>query len=454
MKVFTRYLLRSHVGPFFFAFGALTGIILVNTLAKELASLAGRGLSFGVIAEFFFLSLPSNIALTFPMSVLVAVLYTFSALANENEFTALRASGVDLRRVVLPLLAAGAVVTAGMVFFNDRVLPESNHQWKQLMLDVARKSPVFALEEHRMNLIPSDGGRRFYLQARTIVPAANRLLDVTIYDLSEPQLGRTIYADSGRMAFNDARTDLLLTLFDGYLREVDIDQPSQFQRLQFSRQMISLPGVGDELERQQGAGYRGDREMTIGMLKERISELERELDETRERAGLLALSDLERTLGEPAGEVRVPAGRFSADAARELASLERQVRSLERQTREYGVEVHKKYAIAAAALVFVLVGAPLALRFPAGGVGMVIAVSLLVFALYYVGLIGGEALGDAGLVHPAISMWAMNGVFGAVGLAGLWRMGRESFTGRGGDGGSWKGELWGALRIRMPRRAA
>ena len=97
-----RYLLRSLIGPFFFAFLTLTGVILINTLAKELANLAGKGLPLEVVLEFFVLSLPANIALTLPMSVLVAVLYTFSTLATENEITALRANGIDLRRVAGP----------------------------------------------------------------------------------------------------------------------------------------------------------------------------------------------------------------------------------------------------------------------------------------------------------------------------------------------------------------
>jgi len=104
MKVLTRYLLRAHIGPFFFAFGALTGVILINTIARQMADLAGKGLTSDVIFQFFVLSLPSNIALTLPMAVLVAVLYTFSQMAAENEISALKASGIDLRRMVLPLL--------------------------------------------------------------------------------------------------------------------------------------------------------------------------------------------------------------------------------------------------------------------------------------------------------------------------------------------------------------
>jgi lipopolysaccharide export system permease protein len=101
----------------------------------------------------------------------------------------------------------------------------------------------------------------------------------------------------------------------------------------------------------------------------------------------------------------------------------------------YDVEIQKKFSLAAACLIFVLVGAPVALRFPRGGVGLVIGVSLFIFAVYYVGLIGGEALSDRGIISPFWAMWATNVIMTVVGLVMTLRMGREATTGRGGDFG-------------------
>ncbi|MFN8580097.1 MAG: LptF/LptG family permease [Gemmatimonadaceae bacterium] len=96
-----------------------------------------------------------------------------------------------------------------------------------------------------------------------------------------------------------------------------------------------------------------------------------------------------------------------------------------RQVNQNAVEVHKKFAISVACVVFVLVGAPIALRFPRGGVGLVIGVSMIVFGIYYVGLIAGETLADNGYVPPAVAMWAANVILTAVGLALFARIGRE-----------------------------
>jgi lipopolysaccharide export system permease protein len=457
MRILTRYLLRAQVGPFFFAFAALTGVITINTLARKLADLAGKGLPTDVVLEFFVLSLPATVALTFPMAVLVSILYTFTNMAADNELTALKASGVDLKRLLLPVFLVAALIAAGMVWFNDRVLPEANHRWSQLIIDIGRKSPLFALEPQILNKIPTADGRSFYLRASRIDPATNRLRDVVIYDVSQPRLSRTVYADSGIMAFNERRTDLLLTLFDGHLREVSMEQPDQFQRLDFKRQMRRIPGVANEFQTDESSsGWRGDREMTVAMMEARIDTLRSSLREVREEAYQAARKDLDRVTGvaaKPDTATEAPYAMVPPHdpllAVRQvqdnLTSSEARIQDLRRQIREFHVEIHKKFSIAAATLVFVLVGAPLAIRFPRGGVGMVIAVSLLIFAIYYVGLIGGETLADEGYLSPEWAMWLVNGLMVVLGVWGVTRMGGELSTARGGV---WEERLY-RLRARF-----
>jgi lipopolysaccharide export system permease protein len=427
MKVLTRYLLVSHVGPFVFAFVALTGVILINTLAKEMAKLAGKGLPLGVVAEFFVLSLPANVALTLPMSMLVAVLYTFSQMAAENEITALRASGVDLRRAIVPLVVAAILIAGGMIWFNNRVLPEANFRWRLLMSDVAQTSPLVALREQTLNPIRSaEGGARYFLRSGRVDARTSRLWDVTIVDMSAPNVSRTIYADSGRMALTPAGTDMVLTLHSGTIREVDFSQPEVFQRMSFEEQVLTMTGVRQQLERTAESSYRTDRDMTVGMMSSRVDSLRMQLAELRSSEASPAPPST--GLGEDG-----PLGRQS------------RIKNLEYQIRTYRVEIQKKFAIAIATLVFVLIGVPIALRFPRGGVGMVIAVSIAVFGVYYVGLIGGESLADEGYMPPLWSMWATNVVMGTLGLYGMTRIGREHSTGRGGG--------WGDLPkwLRWPR---
>jgi lipopolysaccharide export system permease protein len=466
MRILTRYLLRAHLGPFLFAFFALTGVVLINTLAKRLAELAGKGLPVGVILEFFVLALPAAVALTFPMAVLVAVLYTFSNFTAENEIMALKASGVDLRRLLVPLLVAAGVITGMMVWFNDRVLPESNFRWSQLYLDIARKTPTLILAPQTLNRIaPSNAtGQVFYMRAARIEPGTNRLWDVSIYDVTNPSMVRTIFADSGRALFNRAQTDLMMRLFDGHMREVSLDDPRVFRRIDFKEQRFGIPGVGNLLQPGGGggAGYRGDREMTIGMLAAHIDTLARDRRESLKRVREISARDLALVLP---GAKRTPpkvapsTGIISPEAgdarerarrtADELQASRRRAADLEREISDYQVEIHKKYSIAVASLVFVLVGVPLALRFGGGGIGMVIATSMIIFSVYYVGLIGGESLAGRGFVKPWLAMWIVNAVMAVVGVAGLATTGRESATGRTS---AWDGVVQ-ALRGLTGRRA-
>jgi lipopolysaccharide export system permease protein len=99
---------------------------------------------------------------------------------------------------------------------------------------------------------------------------------------------------------------------------------------------------------------------------------------------------------------------------------------------EKRVEIHKKYAIAFACIVFVLLGAPLAVRFPRGGVGMVTTVSVVIFAVFWACLIGGETLADDGYVSPALAMWLPNIVLFPIGILMVRRISSQVATARGG----------------------
>jgi len=117
----------------------------------------------------------------------------------------------------------------------------------------------------------------------------------------------------------------------------------------------------------------------------------------------------------------------------ELEMLRSRVREASERMSQYQVEIQKKFALAAACVVFVLLGAPIALRFPRGGVGLVIGVSLGVFALYYIGLIAGETLADKLIVNAFWSMWLANVVFTIVGVYFIYLVQKSGSTARGGD---------------------
>jgi len=155
------------------------------------------------------------------------------------------------------------------------------------------------------------------------------------------------------------------------------------------------------------------------------------------------------------GDTLNPKGIASAGVApssTDLAQLEAlRIRLEDTSTvmNSYGVEIHKKFALAVACFVFVLLGAPIALRFPRGGVGLTIGVSLFVFALYYVCLIAGESIAKRGLMPAVVSMWMANVIFALIALWMLAKMGQEGSTARGGDMREMLGAIRGSIRSRI-----
>ncbi len=546
MKITDRYVLKEHLGPLVFALSALTSLLLLNYIAKRFGALVGKGLPWRVIGEFFVLSIPFTVAMTIPMAVLVSTLYAFSRMAAENEITAYKASGVSVRRLMAPVLIAAVVLAAGMIYFNDQILPRANHRLAVLQSDILRKKPTFALREQVTNRVTE----RLWLRAGHIEPVSGGMREVVIYDFSDPERPRTVYADSGTLALTADEKDLALELFDGVIQEFPQQglvgarsgggtagegAPGSFQRTYFERDRVLVRDVGNQLQRTDQAGdqIKSDREQSICELQRnyvryareyhashtelvdlaaRLAEDGRDVDvpkkrRTYERNGLGALycsfvesvsvqTAFAATPGSPsAGPAQDPAvaqdveqdvaqeivpgspdsvvfgpAIASPDAAppavveepefeRDLAQRDTRVsdvlmdaarmrvsNNLEAANR-YDVEIQKKFALAVACVVFVLLGAPIALRFPRGGVGLVIGVSLGVFGLYYVGLIAGETMADKGYLPPWAAMWAANIVFTAAGLVLLARVGKEGGTARGGD----LGELWESLRGRFAR---
>ena len=550
MKLISRYLLRQLAAPFFFGLTALTSLMLLSQIAKKFGSLVGKGLPWTVIAEVFALSIPFIVAMTLPMAVLVAVLYAFSHLAADNEITAMRASGISVYQVLLPVLFWGVFMATFNFLFVDQVLPRSNARLRTLLIDIGRKKPTFELREQVINEVPPSS---YFLRANRIDANTGRLREVTIYDVGSDASRRVIYADSGLMAYAEGQTDLSLRLFDGSIHSYRPAEPLAFQLTYFKVNDIRVKNVFDELERNTNEAVRGDREMSTCEMLDVIRESKRERREAvRDRSellrndlrALLALPQLPppesvepdqalpaycrwmesvqelvlpktasaQTLtqgrgqgqdttarkpaakGRPAPQARpglptpqapggrlvrpgspgrraapgqAPApGRVSSQAPRPAALADRpplsnwsltatavdRAQDSDRRAARFAVEVHKKYSISFACISFVIVGIVMAVRFPRGGIGLVIGGALVMFSVHYVGLTMGESLADRGRMSPWLAMWMPNIVLTTLGIIGLIFVSRESGSTRGGD---WQEVLEGIRHLwrRLLRRA-
>src|SRR4026208_903936 len=151
VRILSRYILRQHVPPLGYALAALTFAMLVNQIAKQFGNFVGKGLPWTVILEVFALSIPFIVAMTLPMAVLVAVLYTFSHLAADNEITAMRAGGLSVQPILAPVAPRGLLMAVFNFGFVDQVLPRINARLRALLVDIGRKKPTFELREQVIN---------------------------------------------------------------------------------------------------------------------------------------------------------------------------------------------------------------------------------------------------------------------------------------------------------------
>jgi lipopolysaccharide export system permease protein len=460
--------------PFIFSLVALTGMLLLNHISKALPDLVGKGLGPGVIIESLVLSLPFIIALTMPMATLVAVLYGFGSLAAESEVTAMKASGVSLIQMLRPALLAGLTLSLTTFFFVDQILPRSNARLKALRMDIARKKPTVALKVDVINALPPSS---YHLRASRIDAETGAMREIILFDMAVPAGRRIIHADSGRLAFLPNGTDMAMVLYDGRAHDYRSDEAGSLQVTDFATTTILVRAIQNELGRTTGELDEGEREKSTCEMMVEVERAERRAAEQADRQHRLVDRDLRVLLHleQPAlpryvrdtspvqrcgpwGRVdRVmkrlllpPLAQAQAPTAEEGVTREPAELSLHAETTfalsqfgeartaafRYRVEIHKKLSISVACLNFILIGIALALRFPRGGLGLVMGGSMVVFTVFYVGLTAGESIAKQGWMSPALSMWAPNLLIFAAGLVGLAVVSRFGGSTRaGGVGG-------------------
>ncbi len=421
MKILSRYILKEHLAPFLFAFSIITFLLIIDFIPKIVNSILDKDLPVSVVFELLGLNLAWMVALSVPMSVLVATLMAFGRLTSDFEVTAIKASGVNLLRIMLPLLVAGGVIMVLMIAFNDRILPDLNKRARTLRSDISRMRPTLVF---RSGIFISDIPG-YLILIEKIDHATSRVEQVRITDIKDPTKPQIIVADYGYLKVTDRGRNLQFTLYDGELHSLDTENPENYRRLDFQKQVINITGTASELDRSD-SDYRTDREMSLNQMQLNVDRARSAIKPFRER--------INRSLGERIdllfdGNPVVDSDSNLTDSAalesvlrgaealvHQLIRSQQQIKAQCRVANKYAIEIHKKYSIPAASLAFILIGAPLGVVSRRGGMGTAIAISILLFIVYWAFLIGGEDLADRGLVSPFWAMWSANILVGGIGL--------------------------------------
>lgn len=393
--ILARYILREQIGPFFFSLVALTTILLLNQIIKLMRYIVEKGLEAGVVLELFLLSLPFIIVLTVPMAVLVATVLAFGRLSEDTELTAMKAAGIPLYRLMLPSLFAAGILAIGLAFFQNHILPDTNHRIRTLTADIARKKPTFSVQEG----VVTELDAQTRMRVDSVDHVTGDLGGVRLLELRKDAPPINFVAPRGRMTMHQGG-QLTVDLFDGEILDAQPEDEAELRRTLF-RAYTFFFTVHNDFHRTE-SDYRGDRELSAQDLRDRISDSQVIIDEHMMK------------MRNERAEADWPADRASSGRWARWTSL---IESKTREIHRYEVEIHKKFAIACACLSFVMIGAPLGAIPKRGGNSLGVILCILLFILHYVCLVGGERLADRGIVSPPVAMWSPD-VF--VTFLGMW----------------------------------
>ncbi len=421
-----RYILAEHIAPFFYSIGIITFIFIMDLVINMLDSILSKGIGPLVVLEFFVLNLAWMTALSVPMACLVSTLMAFGKFSADHEVTALKSSGMSLYRMMMPPLLGSAIIAIAMLLFNNTILPESNHRISTLTSDISRKKPAALL---RAGIMLSDFEGYRILIGR-LDAKASTMEDIKIYEDVRGAIPALTLADRGRLQYIQNGDYLQFTLYDGEIHRYDLKDPKKYFVARFEKQVLNIRNNNRELQRTTRE-FRGDREMNVAMMKDMIRDKQRErgitLKETAraQREAMAARNELQKPATAKGKPVVAPDSLRFREKQRTVARLQGIAREQKKFINKYLVEIHKKYSIPFACLVFVLIGAPLGVKARTGGMGVGTAYSFAFFLLYWVCLIGGENLADKDLISPFWAMWAPNFLVGGWGLFLLRSTARE-----------------------------
>ncbi len=372
VRQFDRYVLRELLPPFLIGLAVYSFVLLMNQILLLGEMFIDKGVTLGEAARVLLLLLPSILAFAVPMAVLMGILAGLSRMSTDSEVVALKTLGIGFGRLLRPVLLFALAGWAATSVLTLVVAPRANYRWVRVYSSsILAKVQVRIAPREFNESIPD-----MVVYIREIEPDGG-WRDVLLWSRRNPNEPEVILARRGRLRVDGARRTALVELFDGASHSVPADDPSGYNVTSFRSLAleVDLAPLFPTLD----AGKRV-REKDIGELV----------------AGRRGLETREAAL-----RARAAAAPADPDAAREL-------RNVRRDLRAHGVEIHKKFALPFACLIFVLVGLPLGVSTRKGGRTSGFTVSVAIILVYYILITAGEEMAMTGRIAPWLGMWGPN----------------------------------------------
>ncbi len=418
IKKLDRYMLRNFMGLFFLTFLICCFILLMQLLWMRINDIVGKGVDIWILMEFLFYALLSVVPMALPLAILLASLMTFGNLGEKFELTAMKSAGISLFRIMRPLIIFIALVSIGAFFFSNNVLPKSQVKFWTLVFSLRQKSPE--LDIPAGEFYTGINGYNIYVRKKDT--RTGLLRDLMIYDYSDGfQNASVTVADSGRICTTADQKYLQLTLYQGESFE-NLSQEEQRatrtqQNVPYRREMFRRKTLLIEFDTEftrYDESVLNDQHVSkdvrslvhsidsVGMLAAEKSRQQSEDLYQKHYLGreninpfvypdkdtVYAALDVDSLYASFSVSDRQRALQHAIDQARRYKDLVQYNSILlddyQRYMRKHAIELHRKFTLAFACLIFFFIGAPLGAIIRKGGLGAPIVISVALFIVYYI----------------------------------------------------------------------
>ena len=475
MKKLDRLILKSFLGPLLLTFTIAVFVLLMQFVWKYIDDLVGKGLDFSVIAQLMLYASATFVPMALPIAVLFASIMTMGNFGEHYELVAMKAGGVSVRRIMMPLALVALMLTGVAFYFANNVLPQATYRYRTLLYDVQRKKPAVSIRPSTY-YTEIDG---YVIRINDKDPDGQTLRDILIYDHTQG-INKTdiIVANHGRMETTPDNHYLLFTLYDGYNYSepgnYNYFTPRPFTRIGFKEQVLTFDISSFAFSKSQDDFFDNHYQMkNVVQLSHTVDSLWQQLDgrykdlnrnisdhlrvyndhrfHPAEQRDSLCVAEAFQWFADTSRTNRaemLSQARNVAQASRNDALMYKQITHSEMEYINLNyIEWMRKYTLSVACLLLFLIGAPFGSIVRKGGLGMPLVASVVFFVLYYVvGMICEKSVRESAI--GPIGMWLSTFVFIPVGIVLTWSATTDSSL---FDLATWKKLL--GLRQRKQRRA-
>jgi LPS export ABC transporter permease LptF/LPS export ABC transporter permease LptG len=382
-RIFDRYILKEIIPPFLIGLVVYSFVLLMNQILLLSELMIARGVPFRTVLNLLFYLIPSVLAFTVPMAVLMGILAGLSRLSSDAEITAFKTLGISYKRLLLPVFVFSVLGFIATSFLTLFLAPRANYKWVQTFSESVVSRVQFSINPREFN----DSIPNTVLFIQDITPEMD-WKNIFVYFATPPEEPKVILSREGRLNFYPEERRATIELFDGMIHSYPINEKENYRITSFGHyeEELDVEGAFPAVSAKKRV-----REKDIKELWKDSREIKQELSELTPEQKQMAVFQLKK-----------------------------------RESISHWIEIHKKIALPFACFIFALLGLPLGAFTKKGGRTSGFTLSIGIILVYYILITAGEQVAMEGRISPFMGMWMPNILFLAIGVYAFVLSVRES----------------------------